>query len=136
VKLRLQGNSVRLRLMRSEVVRILAGDRVEESIRFSPDPQATLHYSLSMDSTLAEQASVQYAAGSLTVLLSEHAVKLWAADDQVGIYTSLHTGIDPGPDTGDGAMLQLSVEKDFACLDRDEKENQDTFKNPQTKHDC
>jgi hypothetical protein len=114
--------------MRSEVARILAGERVEESVRLTPGPEGTLQYSLSIGSSVAGNASVHYTAGSITVLLSEQAVKLWAPDDQVGIYTT----IDTGPTTS----LELSIEKDFACLDRDEQENQDTFENPHTKHEC
>jgi hypothetical protein len=104
--------------MRSEVARILAGERVEESVRLTPGPEGTLQYSLSIGSSVAGNASVHYTAGSITVLLS----------DQVGIYTT----IDTGPTTS----LELSIEKDFACLDRDEQENQDTFENPHTKHEC
>jgi hypothetical protein len=44
MKLRIKGNSMRLRVSRSEVTRLLAGDRLEETIRFGPETRARFTY--------------------------------------------------------------------------------------------
>ncbi len=33
-----------------------------------------------------------------------------------------------------GEMLQITIEKDFACIDRSDADNVDTFDNPNAKH--
>lgn len=46
----------------------------------------------------------------------------WAKSEQVGVYgEQVVFG---------GATLTVAVEKDFACIDRSDADNSDTFKNP------
>jgi len=49
MKLRIKGNSLRVRVSRSEVTRLLAGDRLEETINFTPEPVANFTYALQQD---------------------------------------------------------------------------------------
>ena len=46
MKLRIKGNSLRLRVSRSELARFLEGERVEETIHFTRAPEASLTYAL------------------------------------------------------------------------------------------
>ena len=46
MKLRVKGNSLRLRVSRSELARFLDGERVEETIHFTRSPEASLTYAL------------------------------------------------------------------------------------------
>jgi hypothetical protein len=46
MKLRIKGNTLRVRVSRSEVARLLAGDCLEETIHFSPEPVAKFTYAL------------------------------------------------------------------------------------------
>jgi hypothetical protein len=121
MKLRIKGNSLRLRVSRSELARFLAGEQVVETIRFAAAPEAKLTYALERG-TQASAARVLYRAQEVTVLLSEEQVKAWAQDEQVGVYTL----VDIAPE----GLLELIVEKDFACLDRSDEDNKDTFANP------
>jgi hypothetical protein len=121
MKLRIKGNSLRLRVSRSELARILAGDVVAETIRFAAAPEAKLTYALARG-TQASAAIVRYCEQEVMVLLSEEQAQSWSQDDQVGVYTL----VDIAPE----GLLELIVEKDFACLDRSDAENKDTFANP------
>jgi hypothetical protein len=121
MKLRIKGNSLRLRVSRSELARFLAGEQVVETIRFAAVPEAKLTYALERG-TQASAARVLYRAQEVTVLLSEEQVKAWAQDEQVGVYTL----VDIAPE----GLLELIVEKDFACLDGSDEDNKDTFANP------
>jgi hypothetical protein len=48
--------------------------------------------------------------------------------DDVGVYADVALG-------GDRA-LSVAIEKDFACLDRSDAENEDTFPNPNLAAAC
>ena len=72
--------------------------------------------------------SVSYAEQTVTVSLSSEAVGRWAgAETEVGIYGRFDTGRVP---------LELMIEKDFACLDRSDEDNEDTFANPHVGSVC
>jgi hypothetical protein len=127
MKLRIKGNSLRLRVSRSEVERFLAGNRIEETIHFSPAPEAKLTYALeSAPHTTATH--VRYSSQQVAVILADDQVRVWSDANQVGIYTT----VDIGPD----GPLELAIEKDFACLDRSDEDNRDTFVNPHAGAVC
>jgi hypothetical protein len=121
MKLRIKGNSLRLRVSRSELARFLAGEAVAETIRFAAAPEAKLTYALARG-TQASAAIVRYQAQEVTVLLSKEQAESWGQDDQVGVYTLVNIAPE--------GLLELIVEKDFACLDRSDEDNKDTFANP------
>jgi hypothetical protein len=121
MKLRIKGNSLRLRVSRSELARFLAGERIAETIRFAAAPEAKLTYALERG-THATAASVRYRSQEVTVLLADEQVQTWSQESQVGVYTL----VDIAPE----GLLELIVEKDFACLDGSEEDNADTFANP------
>lgn len=121
MKLRITGNSLRLRVSRSELARFLNGSRIEETIRFSPAPAAVFSYAL--DSAVQSSAiRVEYEPQKVIIILSRDQAIVWGMENEVGVYGTL--GI------GDTDSLEVIVEKDFACLDRSDEENQDTFANP------
>ena len=114
MKLRLQGNSVRLRLTRSDVERLRETGLVEESVDFGGE---VLAYRLQ---SRLEQGPVgaAFRQGLVTVTVSKDAAQAWAASDEVGLY-------------GQPGALTISVEKDFRCLTRplDEQER-DAYPHP------
>jgi hypothetical protein len=127
MKLRIKGDSLRLRVSRSELARFLRGERIEETIHFSPEPEAKLTYSLE-NAAYDASTGVRYSAGHVTVLLSKDHVRTWSDSNQVGIYASV--GI------GSGNSLELVIEKDYACIDRSDEDNTDTFENPHAGVNC
>jgi len=127
MKLRIKGNSVRLRLTRSEVAKLLAIGHIEETIHFSPQEQSRLTYSLRVKPDLSS-ATLRYQPPEIAVVLPTKEATTWAKDNQVGIYATVDLGLC--------GILDLLVEKDFACLDGSDADNLDTFENPGTTGIC
>ena len=127
MKVRIRGNSLRLRISRSEVVRLLASDCLEETIRFAPEVSAKFTYALRMDLSLT-MLSVQYTESRVAILLPADQANEWGVTDQVGIAESISLGAL--------GSLALLIEKDFACLDGSNEDNQDTFANPNVGKIC
>jgi hypothetical protein len=121
MKLRIKGNSLRLRISRSEADRLLQQERLEETIHFAPQADAKLTYALEQASSVNE-LTVRYAQGEVTVLLPSALAHTWCSTDMVGIAERVSLGTF--------GSLELLLEKDFACLDRNQEENLDTFENP------
>jgi hypothetical protein len=126
MKLRIKGNSLRLRVSPSEVEHLLSAGRIEEIIHFSQEPNAKLTYALEQTPSKLE-ISVCYRPQEITVVLSTESARKWAEGEQVGIYGSFEVGSD---------QLTLAVEKDFACLDGNDASNEDTFVNPKSVPIC
>jgi hypothetical protein len=127
MKLRIKGNSLRLRVSRSELAQFQAEGRIEETIHFTAAPEATLTYAL--ESALrSSPVSVRYGSREVTVILSQDRARIWEAQNEVGVYTTL--------DMGSAGSLEVVVEKDFACLDRSDEDNSDTFANPLAGATC
>ena len=127
MKLRIKGNSLRLRVSRSELARFQAGQRIEETIHFTAAPDATLTYALESASN-PPPVTVRYGSREVTVVLSQDQARIWGAQSEIGVYTTL--------DMGPAGSLEVAVEKDFACLDRSDEDNGDTFANPLTGAAC
>jgi hypothetical protein len=122
MKLRIKGNSIRLRVMRSELERLQSGQRLEESVQFAPTIDGVLRYSLAMDASTSVPISVSFRSREITTLISRQQLDGWSLEAQVGLYATL-------PITTD-TSLEVAIEKDFACLDSNDAENADTFVNP------
>jgi len=127
MKLRIKGNSLRLRISRSEVVRLLAGDCLEETIHFAPAANARFSYSLRKDPSVTAP-TVKHTDCRVEILLPVDRAHTWGLTDQVGIAEEISLG--------DLGTLALLIEKDFACLDRSDEENKDTFPNPMSGTYC
>jgi hypothetical protein len=127
MKVRIKGDSLRLRVSRSEVATLLAGGRLEETIHFTPEPAAKFTYALKREASLS-RPTVQYGGNKVTVLIPDDQANVWGVTDQVGIAEDI--GLE------DLGSLALLIEKDFACLDRSEEDNEDTFPNPNAGTTC
>ena len=127
MKLRIKGDSLRFRVSRSEVARFVAGDRLEDTVHFASDPGAKFSYALQHDHAVS-RPTVQYAGHRVTILVPSDQAKTWADSDQVGIAEDISLGAL--------GSLAILIEKDFACLDRSETENEDTFPNPNAGKTC
>ena len=120
MKLRIKGDSLRLRITPSEMTRLLQAGRIEETVHFGMDEAASLTYGLEASSQAAA-LSVRAESRSVTVMVPADQLRRWAASSDEGLYGQVKTA---------HGALQLSVEKDFACLDKSDAENHDTFPNP------
>ena len=118
---------MRVRVSRSEVARLLAGDRLEETIHFTPEPVAKLSYALQQDQSLS-RPTVRYTENRVAILIPADRVNEWGTTDQVGIAEDIRLG--------NLKSLGLLIEKDFACLDRSDEDNEDSFPNPNAGTTC
>jgi Family of unknown function (DUF7009) len=127
MKLGIKGNSLRLRVSRSEVAKVLQGERVEETIYFAPEATARLTYALEREPSVT-MPTVRYTAAEVTVVIPADQALTWCLTDQVGIVENISLGSQ--------GSLDVIVEKDFGCLDRSDEDNQDTFANPHAEATC
>jgi hypothetical protein len=119
MKLRIQGNSLRLRLNQAEVAQFSKTGFVEDSIQFAPG--ASFAYALeSMSSLSAPQAL--YSNGWLRIQVPGADATDWVRTDRVGISGEQATGA--------GGRLSILIEKDFQCLHGDDSRDPDAFPNP------
>jgi hypothetical protein len=124
VKLRIRGDSIRLRLSRSEILEIAQGRPVRDSVRFGAG--ASLSYSL----IPAQEPgiSARFEGSEVRVSIEERLARSWASSEQVSLEAEQPLDADP--------MLSILVEKDFFCLNprsRPEDES-DLFPNPGHSH--
>ncbi len=126
MKIRIQGNSIRLRLSQSEVVTFSGRKLVQDSTQFGPTPEETLIYSLEM--AAIKEPGAAYSPNHIKVFVPENIAQAWANSDEVSI-------IYDSP-LGNGAMLKILVEKDFQCrTTRPGEDESDNFPNPLGGHD-
>ncbi len=126
MKLRIKGDSLRLRVAPSEMARLLESGRLEETIHFGAGHDESLTYALERQAN-AGSLGVRYQPGRVTVVLPSAEARDWAGGDAVGVYGAVEVG---------ARHLQVAVEKDWACLDKNEAENGDTFPNPSPGANC
>jgi len=119
MKLRIRGNSVRIRLMRSEVERLGAGQRVEQTTYFSPSAKLVSAIQVGID---IAQAIAQFDGNEIRISLPAAQVAAWCKSDQVAIETDQQISGD--------RMLTILVEKDFQCLHTTREECADAYPNP------
>ncbi len=118
MKLRIRGNSIRLRLQQSEVAQLVTQGRVEERLVFGPDE----HLVYAVESHPDPNIALLRAPGQITVRVSVEDIAEWAESDKVGFETLVDNGEDG---------VHILVEKDFECLTvRSGDEDADAYPNP------
>jgi len=124
MKLRIRGDSLRLRLKRGEVDQIAAGTSIVEETHF-PDSVLTYRLDVSEDRDM----SASFDNGSLVISLPKSKVSDWAGSDEVSLCAEQKLT--------EARSLSLLIEKDFSCLEpghhRDCEEDEDTFPHPSTQ---
>lgn len=122
MKLRIKGNSIRLRLLRSEVERLCAAGVVTEEVRFGTATDQALKYSIAASDGV-EELTVQFSDSQILILLPESVAMNWTGGDDVGIESAV--------DVGNNTELLVLIEKDFECVGRpNDPDKADTFPNP------
>jgi len=125
MKLRIRGNSLRLRLLRGEIERFGKTGCLAETIQFGA---AQLAYSLEMRSE-AQTINARFADNQITVIIPESVARNWIESEQVGL-----TGEQQIENNAPENVLKITIEKDFVCLERkDDPDNTDAFPHPLEK---
>ena len=118
MKIRIKGNSIRIRLSRPEVDSFGENGYLEERTQFG---NSTFIYVLqSKDS--AEHLSADFIDGKITLTVPSPITKEWTTTEKVGYEHNLPTG--------NGEQLYLLIEKDFKCTADVAEDQSDNFENP------
>lgn len=115
MKLRLQGDSIRLRLNRTEVEEFMRTGRIQDAVHFNGG--AVLAYALEA-SKEAYAPRAFYEGSALRITLPMKDAQDWGRSDRVGICAS-------------DQQLFILVEKDFQCLHQPDP---DGYPNPDAAH--
>jgi hypothetical protein len=128
MKLRIRGNSIRLRLGESEVAQLVQDGRVSESIQFSAFPGSQLTYTVETSPDTKEMTA-RFADSEIKVTVPESLGQGWANSEQVGLKQVQPIDCE--------VNLSILIEKDFRCLEpRPGEDQSDTFTNPGQGKPC
>ncbi len=122
MKLRLKGNSIRVRLDRRDIERLNDEGRVNDAVRFGPG--LAFSYAVELGAAPRERPTASYVAGRLLIRIDPEDAEEWLAGDRVGF---------DHPQDVEGGVVRVLLEKDFACIDRPLGEDVDdayAFPNP------
>lgn len=121
MKLRLRENSIRLRLLQSEVKTLGKRGSVSETISFAASQK--LVYTLRI-SEKASDIGVRFESGEIIVEIPARAARSWIETDAVGLEHEQKVAGETN--------LKIIVEKDSVCVERPlDPDNADAFPHPQ-----
>jgi len=122
MKIRIRGNSLRLRLVQAEVEQFAEQGVITEATTFPLGP--SLHYALEMYDGAVLTARLEDTR--VRVLVPRAQAKAWATSNEVSL---------AGEEETPGGVLKLLVEKDFVCINPQavwQEDQSDNFPNPNT----
>ena len=122
MKLRLRGNTLRLRLSRSEVRLLGDGKSVSEGTQFPGGSE--LVYSLNVTDSIAHLDQLnEGTVFRIDMYVPAEITKQWACSSAVSLFGDKPLRLSP---------LEVLIEKDFACLNLEGAAagDQDSFPNP------
>ena len=129
MKLRIKGNSLRLRLTKSEVETFKKTGIFSEKIQFGFNDNQSLSYSLVRDEeSMSLNAKIENQV--ISILVPSKIANNWTDSNEVGF-----EGMMPLDAKNE---LFILIEKDFVCLDGDVREDQsDNYEHPNAEnHKC
>ncbi len=120
MKLRIKGNTIRLRLTQTEVDN-LANGVVEDKTQFPTGN--SLVYRIKSGVAF----NVDFKEGVISISVAANEIKSWASSDKIELANSV--------ELENKERLEISIEKDFKCLtDRPKEDESDMYPNPLEKH--
>lgn len=118
MKIRIKGNSLRIRVSRKEVSKLAEEAYLEEQTCFGENK---LIYALQSDDK-KEELSAQFSGNKIVMSVPATFVKEWPINTVVGL--------DANMPLKDNEQLYLLLEKDFICLDTTTEDQSDNYENP------
>ena len=118
MKLRIKGNSLRIRLTKTEVSTLAATGYLEEQTRFA---DSKFVYALQQVFS-GNELSAAFDGNKITMFIPAALLKDWPENNLVGF--------DANMPLGDNRSLYLLLEKDFVCLDDTTEDQSDNYENP------
>lgn len=118
MKLRIKGNSLRIRLTRTEVEKFTDTGYLEEQTSFG----ARKFIYAVQRSNEQQEMTASFDQNGICLFVPAKLVAGWAQNDIVGFNANM-----PLPETD---SLYLLLEKDFICLDETTEDQSDNYENP------
>ena len=118
MKLRIKGNSIRLRLSKTEVEKLASSKYLEEHTSFGNN---TFRYAIQITDA-ADELSADFDGSRVTVFIPGSFIKDWAVNNVVGFTATQQVS--------DTESLNILVEKDFKCLDETTEDQSNNYENP------
>lgn len=115
MKLRCTSNSLRIRVRKSDIAKLLTNTSVQEAIHLGNEVMFT--FSLAFKES--DSIHVAMANNHLEVMIPIAQGTEWVNSEIVGI--------EVDKILANGEKLHVLIEKDFPCSDREEKDIEDTF---------
>ena len=112
MKLRIEGNSIRLRVKKSDLNRLHTEGVVHEMVAFIKG--FNFHYELKMDEK-ASNIDAVFTHSTITISIPLSIANEWINSETVGLENTLENG------------LFILIEKDFPCKTRENENKDDTF---------
>jgi hypothetical protein len=109
MKLRIRGNSIRVRMDRKDLAELLEWGRATDAIRFGPGADGTLTYAVEVGPAPRQRPHAAYTAGHLRLTIDPDDAEAWSREERVGFYHDQAV---------EGGVVRVILEKDFACLEQ------------------
>lgn len=122
MKIRIKGNSIRLRLTKTDVADLKEKGMVREETVFSFE--AVFSYALFVDAD-SEEINAKFKDNCVTVFLPEKEAAILTDSEEITVKNSQYNG------SADG--LFILIEKDLQCLDEISEDQNDMYENTKTK---
>jgi len=120
MKLRIKGNSIRLRLTQSEVEELNKKGHVEDLVNFGDGVKFI--YEIKKADLNKNTLEPVYKANKISVLVRQDQISQWALTDKVTIKENYINS--------DGDEVIVKIEKDFKCLSPRDEDESDMFPHP------
>ncbi len=118
MKIRIQGNSVRYRLTRSEVASLKKDGYYREQTAFNGK---NFTYAVAAKENITD-LEAEFQENTITLFVPKNDSLKWPDNERVGYENKMILK--------DGQVLNLLLEKDFVCLDERLEDQSDNYPNP------
>ncbi|MFL5789635.1 MAG: DUF7009 family protein [Flavisolibacter sp.] len=120
MKIRILQNSIRFRLKQPEVARFNKYGSITETLEFGSDESEQLHFSLKCCDD--PEINIVKEKNKIIVFVPSNLCLKWINSEMVGF--------DKNVTANNGKTIYVLIEKDFACLDASNEENEGSYPNP------
>ncbi len=122
MKIRIKGNSLRLRLTQTEVYSFAKTGQVSDTIEFNDSSTKSLKYSLILKKEIT-QVVADFAENEISVAVPRIIWKEWTETDMIGFSNQ--------ENPKQTQSIFILVEKDFQCMhERPNEDESDNYSNP------
>jgi len=119
MKIRIRGNSVRFRLTKNEVEQLCREKSIEERTNFE-----NLDFVYEVKVAATNHLDIHFLNNRISLKVSDSLLENWDTNDSVGFSHTLPVS--------NGKTIDLSLEKDFTCLEDRGEDESNNYPNPKS----